>query len=340
MRSFAGLFLMLTGIAVGAHAYYPDTIEKHVHLSQLAGILTPAAPHHVVAQEAHEERVRTFSPGGRLVTEGGAERSDAVKTVKLTETPILTSTPKVVRTNGWSAAVVHTASVSETGYRQLSDTERWRLVRDLQTELRRAGCYWGKLDGAWGAGSKNAFQDFMVQVNASLPMTDPEPIMLTLVKAHPGTVCGRTCEDGYTKSANGRCLPYAITAQKSPETDVNLVTPPAQLVRRGPTGAAGDGAGVPAPLVAQAGHSYPDGRMAVGGPIHTGDPRYSAPGVASAPSLVGVAPDPIVVGRPVYRPSADKRRSAAVHKKKRRSASRKRARQKALFRQAFGESFD
>ncbi len=338
MRSIAGLFLMLTGIAVGAHAYYPDTIEKHLHITQLARVLTPAAPYGISVRDGRGETVRTFSPGNRLWTAGRSNRTATVETVQQPASPILNTTPKLVRTDGWGAAVVRTASRLDSPSRPMSDSERWRLVRDMQMELRRAGCYWGKLDGSWGAGSKYAIQEFMLQVNASLPTTQPEPVMLTLLQSHPGTVCGKSCQDGYTKSANGRCLPYAITAEKRSEPELNVVVPPARLVRSGTI----DAAAPPAPRVARAPRQYPEGRMAIGGPVHEVNPRYSAPGVASAPPLVGVAPRPVAAAQPVYRPSSSKKRKAKAQRKRKkyRSATRKRARRRALIRQAFGDGFD
>jgi len=338
MRSLTGLFLMLTGLAVGAHAYYPATVEKHVHIAQLARVISPAVPISVSTRDANGDSVRTFSPGSRLLSDDRSDREVAIKTVELPASPILNTAPKLVRTDGWQAAVVRTADrkVTPTN-RVLSDAERWRLVRDVQKELRRAGCYWGKLDGSWGAGSKYAIQEFMLQVNASLPTTQPEPIMLTLLQSHPGTVCGKSCQAGYTKSANGRCLPYAITAQKRPEPTPKVVAPPARLVRSGTT----DAAVAPTPRVAKAPRQYPAGRMAVGGPVHRINPRASDGGLA-APALVETAPRVVPRAKPAVR-AVKKRKAKAQRKKARkkyRSASRKKARRKALIRQAFGEGFD
>ncbi|KUO67233.1 MAG: hypothetical protein APF80_07110 [Alphaproteobacteria bacterium BRH_c36] len=329
---------MLTGIAVGAHAYYPETIEKHVHIAQLARVLTSAAPYAAPAREVNEETIRSFSPGHRMATTESVDGPANVRTVEQPASPILNTAPKLVRSTGWGATVVHTAGLPDSQTRPLSDADRWRLVRNIQSELRRAGCYWGKLDGSWGAGSKYGIQEFLLQVNASLPTTSPEPIMLTLLQSHPGTVCGKECEDGYTKSANGLCLPYAITAEKRPELDHNVVTPPARLVRSGTVDAAGT-----TPRFAQADRQYPEGRMAIGGPVDAIDPRYSAPDVASAPPLIDVAPNPVQLADPVYRPGGSKKSKAISRRnasKKYRSATNQKARRKALIRQAFGDGFD
>lgn len=336
MRSFTGLILLLAGIAVGAQAYYPDAVERHVHIAQLARVLTPAAPYDMTARDLQGETVRSFSPGRQLVTTGAAEQANSIKTVEVPGSPILSTAPKLMRTNGWETNVIQTAGTPFGGERAMSETDRWRLVRDLQSELRRAGCYWGRLDGAWGAGSKYAFQEFLLRVNASLPMTSPDPIMLTLVRSHPGTVCGKGCEDGYTKSANGRCLPYAITAENSPVEEPKVVAPVARLVRSGTVGPDVTSS----TAFAQARHAYPEGRMSVGAPVHLVTPQASGDGIA--PAVVLAAPSPKPYARPHYQPNSKNRETARDRKTKKshRRASRAKQRRKALIRQAFGEGFD
>jgi len=63
------------------------------------------------------------------------------------------------------------------------------LVRALQRELNRVGCYSGDIDGDWGPGSKRAMSAFIDRVNASLPVEEPDYILLSLVKGHKGLGC-------------------------------------------------------------------------------------------------------------------------------------------------------
>lgn len=344
MRSLTGFVLLSAGLAVGAHAYYPDTLEKHVHLGKVARILTPPATTSTDATAS-----RSFSPGyGTLTTR--SDSGGAVPTVSQPGSPILQAAPKVVRGDGWNATVVRSGPTLVSGSyarslkaKELSGADRWQLVRDLQEELRRVGCYSGRIDGSWGNGSKWAMQEFLKQANSTLPNESPDHVMLSLLRSHSGVVCGRQCSDGYTKSANGRCLPYAITAsaerQATPST-TQLGVPPARLVRSGvqeTTGSAAQYAAT-AHSGAEPVHRPPlDGRMAVGGPIPSDvDPRLSARGVPVSAPLTRAAQEP-----PVRRASKTKKRTAATRTKRRYSSvSRKRARQKALIRQAFGDGFD
>ncbi|PPC88043.1 MAG: hypothetical protein CTY31_08190 [Hyphomicrobium sp.] len=90
---------------------------------------------------------------------------------------------------------------------------RAKLTRDLQQELKRVGCYGGYITGAWTASTKRAMWAFMDRINGSLPVDEPDYILLTLVQGHSGMACGADCKAGEVMSASGRCLPQAVVAQ-------------------------------------------------------------------------------------------------------------------------------
>ena len=91
-------------------------------------------------------------------------------------------------------------------------TDRYELTRALQTELKRVGCYFGEVDGDWGPGSKRAMSGFTEQVNASLPVENPDHILLKIVQRYEGRACGATCRGSETKTEDGRCVPTAVIA--------------------------------------------------------------------------------------------------------------------------------
>ena len=356
MRSLTGLLLLLLGLGIGAHAYYPDTLEKHVHIGKVARILTPAS-HDATDVHSLQASERSFSFGQRMAAADPSEQGTKIKTITPPASPILNSAPKLVHSNGWEPTVVRRPGSTATGRsrsldgRELSGAQRWRLVRDIQTELRRVGCYSGRLDGSWGAGSKYAVRAFLQNVNSGLPTNQPDQFMLQLLRAQKGVVCGRPCREGYTKSSNGRCLPYAITAQR-PKSNGVAGVPNARLVRDDGRLAAVDGqldptTGQPRPPL--------DGRMAVGGPVPSSvDARYPAPGISAAPPLTYGAPAPVAgvdpseqpsVRKPArsnngYRSRATAKRKASRKARRYSSKARQRARRRALIRQAFGDGFD
>jgi hypothetical protein len=80
--------------------------------------------------------------------------------------------------------------------------DRVALVRSLQFELKRVGCYRGEVNGVWTTSSRMAMKSFTDHVNASLPIDTPDYVLLSLVKGHPEQACGpgpepaRTADDG------------------------------------------------------------------------------------------------------------------------------------------------
>ena len=95
-----------------------------------------------------------------------------------------------------------------------TDTRR-ELTKDLQRELKRVGCYKGEIDGRWGAEAKRAMSDFTDRVNATLPVEEPDHILLALVQGHAAGTCGKSCPSGQEMAGNGRCLPRTVLARRA-----------------------------------------------------------------------------------------------------------------------------
>jgi hypothetical protein len=97
--------------------------------------------------------------------------------------------------------------------------DRVGLTRELQRELRRVGCFEGAIDGTWSPGSRRAMKAFTDRVNASLPIDQPDYILLRLLQGSPERVCGAACPVGQGLSGDGRCLPDAVLAQAGRKTN-------------------------------------------------------------------------------------------------------------------------
>jgi hypothetical protein len=98
---------------------------------------------------------------------------------------------------------------------------------DLQEQLKRVGCYYGRIDGSWGPGSKYAMQSFMERVNAALPSDKPDYMLLTLLKSQSNKVCG-ACPADQTLSPGGRCVPHATVAYGQRRDEPTDATAPAE----------------------------------------------------------------------------------------------------------------
>lgn len=91
-------------------------------------------------------------------------------------------------------------------------SDRSQVVRDLQRELTRVGCYDGELHGVWTPASRRAMKAFLDRSNAALPADEPDQILLSLVQATRDKVCGAGCPAGQGLAEEGRCVPNPILA--------------------------------------------------------------------------------------------------------------------------------
>jgi hypothetical protein len=92
--------------------------------------------------------------------------------------------------------------------------DRPRLASALQRELLRVGCYDREINGVWTTSSRMAMQTFLERVNAALPFDEPDVILLSLVQAHKGTVCGTSCSTGETLTHSEQCPPNPLRRAK------------------------------------------------------------------------------------------------------------------------------
>jgi len=174
-------------------------------------------------------------------------------------------------------------------------TDRTQLARELQKELRRVGCYDGEINGGWTTSTKRAMKTFTERVNASLPVEEPDVVLLSLVQAQADKTCGRPCPAGEASAEGGRCVPNAVAASPrkaahgtgsnrdvSPQPAIGWSTTatgtPAAPPMEGRMGLAGpdeqapnaelgatpqpSSAPLPRPAVAGAGYTAPEGRSA------------------------------------------------------------------------------
>lgn len=91
--------------------------------------------------------------------------------------------------------------------------DRISLVRELQRELKRVGCYSGDVSGVWTTSSRMAMKSVTDRVNATLPIDNPDQVLLSLVRGQQDGICGVPCPSGQTTNENGRCIPSAVLAK-------------------------------------------------------------------------------------------------------------------------------
>ena len=104
------------------------------------------------------------------------------------------------------------------------DSEPLRLVRDLQRELKRVGCYAHDIDGEWTPGTRKAMKDFTDRINAALSVERPDPTQLVLLQRHRENVCGESCRVG-ASLADNRCVADSQVASESKKAAVTPAPP-------------------------------------------------------------------------------------------------------------------
>jgi hypothetical protein len=102
--------------------------------------------------------------------------------------------------------------------------DRASLARALQRELQRVGCYDGEVNGTWTTSTRMAMKAFTDRVNASLPIDQPDYILLSLVQRHDGRACGTNCPTGQLLSDEGRCVPSAVLAKAPTKPTASIET--------------------------------------------------------------------------------------------------------------------
>jgi hypothetical protein len=155
------------------------------------------------------------------------------------------------------------------------------LARELQSELKRAGCYRGEINGMWSGPTREAMKSFMDRVNAKLPVELPDSVLLTLVRSHPEKVCGEPCPEAQSLVDGDRCVLTALMTQPKKDS--------AQSAQTRTTA-------VRAPLM-----DHGDGPMALAGPIGE---------TPAAPTLRTVRPRPPTVA---FKPTASSSRLFSTH---------------------------
>jgi hypothetical protein len=93
------------------------------------------------------------------------------------------------------------------------------LAKELQTELRRVGCYGGPIDGIWTPLSQRSMRAFVEGANANLPVGEPDHALLALARAAQGAVCAKPCPTETRPGADTVCK----AARPTPETTAALV---------------------------------------------------------------------------------------------------------------------
>ena len=270
MRNLGGLTL-LTGIGVALFVYLPTPIDSAASLDSLQRIVASRSAQLPRVKVIEGSRLGTFSPSIALQMPAQSQPSNAGGGTTATLTRVGPSPVPIAwdAQAGWKTIVSPTTPVPlELSPRDPS--ARYRLVLEIQQELRRVGCYWGRMDGSWEYAIKNAMTEFTDRVNATLPLDQPDYIQLALIQSQRHGVCG-ACPAGQSLTASGRCVGVPATARTVAAAQREVLPWKAKALFK--------------PVLSS--NPLP-GWMAIGGPVPTSD--HAQQGAPSA--APGIEPTP------------------------------------------------
>ena len=221
MSKIAGLALILAGVAAAAYVL-PTSDDRGANEAQSSDVRSAQASGPFSGQSTGQTpqiATATVQPPLIVPQPIPAVRSEAAKsaTPKLPDVPqkqVLETAAIMPRAANPSEATMPVPVARKLASAKPTDeAARLQLTRDIQSELKRIGCFDGEANGEWTPATKKGMKAFIERINATLPIEEPDHILKTLVQGHPGSACGKTCPAG--QSLNGdRCVPSAILAQQ------------------------------------------------------------------------------------------------------------------------------
>ncbi len=280
MRKLIVLLLLLTGSVAVGHAFRNEIQHREDRVAVMTRILTsPGTPFHPAETVAPPSRAPSVEPQllappsriiatdlatGRVVETAPAARTVVANVAVSTPGEAISPAPagESIALSAWTTRVTDEGPTTSPKAKSVP-VDRYGLVRTIQRELKRVRCYGGPIDGSWGDRSRTAMQRFIERANASLPVVEPDTVLLTLLRAHDNVTCG-SCPSGQTLVDGSRCVPNAILARTDKSRAAEATTVAAAE-------ATASGVRVVTSALPRPPREPLPGRMAVGGPA-TGEP--------------------------------------------------------------------
>ena len=276
MQRLLSVLVLGGGLAFLAGEYAPSPSDREEQIAAMTRIVARATI-------LEPETVPAEQPGLRRPIASPAA---------VTTTPVPSTTAPLTTAAITPVTVATPATLPVAKSEQGAEIQR-RLAREIQAELKRVGCYTGRLDGSWGDRSRSAMLTFMDRVNAQLPTMEPDVFLLSLIKGQTDTVCGPECGRNEVVR-NNRCVARTVVA------DARQPQPFEASDTRGEAPRATQ----PAAVAAVRGDPLP-GRMSIGGPVEQAVP-------APQPVTAAPAQETLPWQKPAATPPPPERELAAL----------------------------
>jgi peptidoglycan hydrolase-like protein with peptidoglycan-binding domain len=288
MSKSSGCILILAGLAVAAYALYPqpqgvpEIATAHSAASATKVADKPADPGAFPAVSPAPKQAPEAAPGpdkgdkgGKSEKSGPAVPSVAPPALLVPPVPVPAKRPRTAVAAVEVDAAPPRVPVGES--KTLAPPlDGAGLIREIQRHLKRIGCYRGEVTGVWSPSVRQAMRAFTQRANATLPVDEPDPVLLAMVQGHAPGACSATCPEGEDRAANGRCVPSALVAGTAPDKGAAKArTASADSGKKRPGAEIATGS---APPTAQ---GPTDGRMSLAGPPVADTPKAKRPRAVS-----------------------------------------------------------
>lgn len=177
--------------AVGVLGYALPPVDDGAHTATV----TKAMVSGLHLAKPNGESVSPYSPGPVLRTQvqlpapRPSQAGDANARGKAQNAPIRLMQHRIMTPSQSAQAKPLPSAPVYSGVVPGDSAARTALVRRLQRELKRTGCYSGSINGRWSEGTKDAMRAFVRSVNARLPYREPDFVLLALVRSHERVIC-------------------------------------------------------------------------------------------------------------------------------------------------------
>ena len=263
MSKASGILLILVGVGVAAYAMPSHNVDGDQQPVQQISVVKAAPADATTSAVATSQKVASSDVVPPIPKPAVRPAKAPPESAELKSPGVTPAKPTIVAT---SPRIYERPAPSESrGASGIIPGDRTGLTRELQRELRRVGCYDGEVNGTWTPGSRRAMKLFTDRVNASLPVNQPDYILLRLVQGSSDQTCGSACPAGQGKSADGRCVPAALVAHAAKKGNPALPATGAGRTIDGPV-ATTSGWSTTTTVATRDMPAVPEGRMALAGP--------------------------------------------------------------------------
>jgi hypothetical protein len=265
MSRLSGALLIAAGVGVAGYVLPRSTEVPHdAGLPERAGAATVTAPLKQSSPALAPDAVPSTAAATRNLPAVLPSAAVTPPVVPSKSNPPAAASASASRPNVY-AAVTRSPSTPKAPQRTSAAApplDRAGLTKALLVELKRVGCYGGPIGPVWTSAARKSMKAFTEYANATLPVDQPDHILLAMVQSHAGLACGQTCAAGSTRGMDGHCRPTNPIAAKSHKHAPGAASGTAKL---GVIGKARAPAEVP-PVAADTSTTLPMGRMSLAGP--------------------------------------------------------------------------